>query len=295
MGAAVTYREALESSLVAERSPLLIEVIGDIGDVQVRNRGTLGGSVAHADPSLGHPGGDAGARRLVRPPVRDEPARGARPRRSSRARSRRTSRPGSCWWGCASRSCPTVSARRIGRSCSPRRATPWSVWRRSWRSSEGQVNHVRVGITGVADIAYPRHGRRGGPAGHRRRGGRAGRGCRPRGRRPAGQRRHPRRRRVPDGDGRGHHPASAGGGDRPGQPGTKGALGGSGRLWRQPTSPWRLVRTSPGVREGAPHGRGTAAPGRTMPCRARAVPGAGSPAAGARRHRAAGSAPLPRG
>ena len=51
IGSAVTYREVLESALVAERAPLLTEVIHDIGDVQVRNRGTLGGSLAHADPS----------------------------------------------------------------------------------------------------------------------------------------------------------------------------------------------------------------------------------------------------
>jgi len=51
IGSAATYREVLESSLVAERAPLLTEVIHDIGDVQVRNRGTLGGSLAHADPA----------------------------------------------------------------------------------------------------------------------------------------------------------------------------------------------------------------------------------------------------
>lgn len=51
IGSAVTYREVLESALVAERAPLLREIIEDIGDVQVRNRGTLGGSVAHADPA----------------------------------------------------------------------------------------------------------------------------------------------------------------------------------------------------------------------------------------------------
>ena len=51
IGSAVTYREVLESALVAERAPLLTEVIHDIGDVQVRNRGTLGGSLAHADPA----------------------------------------------------------------------------------------------------------------------------------------------------------------------------------------------------------------------------------------------------
>lgn len=51
IGSATTYREVLESALVAERAPLLTEIIADIGDVQVRNRGTLGGSLAHADPA----------------------------------------------------------------------------------------------------------------------------------------------------------------------------------------------------------------------------------------------------
>lgn len=51
IGSAATYREVLESALVSERAPLLTEVIHDIGDVQVRNRGTLGGSLAHADPA----------------------------------------------------------------------------------------------------------------------------------------------------------------------------------------------------------------------------------------------------
>lgn len=51
VGAAVPYAEVLGSALVAERAPLLVEVIRDIGDVQVRNRGTLGGSLAHVDPA----------------------------------------------------------------------------------------------------------------------------------------------------------------------------------------------------------------------------------------------------
>jgi carbon-monoxide dehydrogenase medium subunit len=55
LGGAVTYRDVLDSEVVAERLPLLIEVISDIGDVQVRNRGTLGGSIAHADPSSDMP------------------------------------------------------------------------------------------------------------------------------------------------------------------------------------------------------------------------------------------------
>jgi hypothetical protein len=36
---------------VREKIPLLAETAGHIGDVQVRNMGTIGGSVAHADPA----------------------------------------------------------------------------------------------------------------------------------------------------------------------------------------------------------------------------------------------------
>ena len=51
IGALATYREVLESGLASGRVPLLAMTIPGIGDVQVRNRGTLGGSIAHADPA----------------------------------------------------------------------------------------------------------------------------------------------------------------------------------------------------------------------------------------------------
>lgn len=51
IGGATTYRELLDSDLVRERLPLLIEVTERIGDRQVRNLGTVGGSIAHADPA----------------------------------------------------------------------------------------------------------------------------------------------------------------------------------------------------------------------------------------------------
>jgi carbon-monoxide dehydrogenase medium subunit len=51
IGAGCTYREILESALLAERFPLITEATRIIGDVQVRNRGTIGGSLAHADPA----------------------------------------------------------------------------------------------------------------------------------------------------------------------------------------------------------------------------------------------------
>lgn len=49
---AMTTHHAIESSdLLADKCPLLPEVAAQIGDPQVRHRGTLGGSLAHADPA----------------------------------------------------------------------------------------------------------------------------------------------------------------------------------------------------------------------------------------------------
>lgn len=55
IGATTTYRELLESELLRERFPLLAECTEQIGDRQVRNRGTIGGSLAHADPNSDMP------------------------------------------------------------------------------------------------------------------------------------------------------------------------------------------------------------------------------------------------
>jgi carbon-monoxide dehydrogenase medium subunit len=49
---ALTRQRALETSaLVRERVPLLADAMPQIGHVQIRNRGTIGGSLAHADPA----------------------------------------------------------------------------------------------------------------------------------------------------------------------------------------------------------------------------------------------------
>ena len=55
IGALVTYREILDSALVQKHAPLVAEVTENIGDRQVRNLGTIGGSVAHADPASDMP------------------------------------------------------------------------------------------------------------------------------------------------------------------------------------------------------------------------------------------------
>jgi len=55
IGARTTHYEVESSSLLQQRCPLLVECAARIGDVQVRNRGTLGGSLAHADPAADYP------------------------------------------------------------------------------------------------------------------------------------------------------------------------------------------------------------------------------------------------
>jgi len=56
IGATTTYATVTNSSLVAEAAPVLAEAAGAVGDRQVRNRGTIGGNVAHADPASDLPG-----------------------------------------------------------------------------------------------------------------------------------------------------------------------------------------------------------------------------------------------
>jgi carbon-monoxide dehydrogenase medium subunit len=55
VGATTTHYEVESSALVRSRCPLLAEAASYIGDIQVRNRGTIGGSVAHADPAADYP------------------------------------------------------------------------------------------------------------------------------------------------------------------------------------------------------------------------------------------------
>jgi carbon-monoxide dehydrogenase medium subunit len=51
IGPLTTYRTIETSSLVRSRSPIVAETAGGIGDPQVRNRGTIGGNICHADPA----------------------------------------------------------------------------------------------------------------------------------------------------------------------------------------------------------------------------------------------------
>jgi aerobic carbon-monoxide dehydrogenase medium subunit len=51
IGAMTTHYLVESSSLLKQKLPILPETAAVIGDVQVRNRGTIGGSIAHADPA----------------------------------------------------------------------------------------------------------------------------------------------------------------------------------------------------------------------------------------------------
>lgn len=55
IGALATHAAVAASRLLLASSPLLAQAASNIGDIQVRNRGTIGGSLAQAHPSADYP------------------------------------------------------------------------------------------------------------------------------------------------------------------------------------------------------------------------------------------------
>jgi carbon-monoxide dehydrogenase medium subunit len=51
IGALTRHMDVEKSLVLAEHAPLLAHAAGHVGDPQVRHRGTIGGSIAHADPA----------------------------------------------------------------------------------------------------------------------------------------------------------------------------------------------------------------------------------------------------
>ena len=66
IGAMTTHAEVAGNATVKAKNPALADLAEGIGDVQVRNRGTLGGSIAHNDPAADYPGGLVGLGATVR-------------------------------------------------------------------------------------------------------------------------------------------------------------------------------------------------------------------------------------
>jgi len=55
IGAGVTHAQLAASDVCAKHCPMIVEAAKEIGDIQVRNKGTIGGSIAHADPAADWP------------------------------------------------------------------------------------------------------------------------------------------------------------------------------------------------------------------------------------------------
>jgi carbon-monoxide dehydrogenase medium subunit len=56
LGALVRWRDILDDKRLAAAHPLLKEAVSHVAHYQIRNRGTVGGSLAHADPASEMPG-----------------------------------------------------------------------------------------------------------------------------------------------------------------------------------------------------------------------------------------------
>ncbi|WP_338470516.1 xanthine dehydrogenase family protein subunit M [Niallia sp. XMNu-256] len=55
VGALTTHYEAANDPIIKEYIPVLADTVRQIGDIQIRNRGTVGGNIAHADPAADIP------------------------------------------------------------------------------------------------------------------------------------------------------------------------------------------------------------------------------------------------
>jgi carbon-monoxide dehydrogenase medium subunit len=55
IGALTTHAQVIADDAVRRECPVLAETAATIGDPQVRNRGTIGGALAHADPAADYP------------------------------------------------------------------------------------------------------------------------------------------------------------------------------------------------------------------------------------------------
>jgi len=56
LGALVRWRDILDDARLARAHPLLVAAVRHVAHYQIRNRGTVGGSIAHADPAAEMPG-----------------------------------------------------------------------------------------------------------------------------------------------------------------------------------------------------------------------------------------------
>ena len=139
IGALTRHRDLETSDLLQAQVPLLAHAAAQVGDPQVRHRGTIGGSIAHADPASDLPGGVLALGGDLRRPGPERRAGDRGGRLLHRASSSRRSRPTSCSPRSA---CPKVAGAGWSFQKFNRRAQDWAiVGVAAWRSN---------GDTGVA-------------------------------------------------------------------------------------------------------------------------------------------------
>ena len=71
IGAMTTHADVAGSDLVRSEIPALSDLAGTIGDAQVRNRGTIGGSLSNSDPAADYPAAVLGLNAVVRTDTRE--------------------------------------------------------------------------------------------------------------------------------------------------------------------------------------------------------------------------------
>jgi len=155
VGALTTYHALASHPLLSERYPVLCEVAGAIGDLQVRNCGTLGGSLAHADPA-----GDLPAVVLALDARLEAASRGGATRRLDAAEFFRGAyttalAPGELLTRVHLPALPARTGAAYAKFRNP--ASGYAVVGIAacvGLGEDGRVATARVGVTGVGEVAY---------------------------------------------------------------------------------------------------------------------------------------------
>jgi carbon-monoxide dehydrogenase medium subunit len=74
VGALTRHNDVAANGLVLNQLPVLAQVVSSIGDNQVRNRGTVGGSIANSDPAADLPAALLGLQAVINTQDRQIPA-----------------------------------------------------------------------------------------------------------------------------------------------------------------------------------------------------------------------------
>lgn len=154
IGALTTYAEALGDPLVAAHLPVLAEAIQKIADLQVRNKGTIGGNIAHADPAADLPALALALDAVVH--ITGEDGEERVPIQDFLFGPFMTALPETSIVTAVSFAIPPTE----GKSTYLKYFHPASgyavvgVAAVARKTADGVINHIRVGITGAGDCAF---------------------------------------------------------------------------------------------------------------------------------------------